>query len=584
MRLLSTVYGACSISAGLFCTACVPDRVAGPAAPTNLGATSSTQEDPPNAAARRGRALSARTPTQAARQVGRIPPLFFGINAWMPKQIGTEVKNGDLEQYLCGVSYVNPGDACIPAEIKASGVEIMRYGGSAIEHDYDVTESPAQYAEMVDNMRDNGIEPVLQVPYGDGTIGGRPAAEVAAELVTYINVTNNKDVKVWSAGNELDKLQPVAFTAQDIRTYFKEISQAMKDVDPEIIITGPDLSSYSAPSNDAIMNSLTDCGFDVVTGDPVFGPDDITGSLVSAKDNSTRYYVDILNFHAYPFDAISLTEDLDGDGDIDGDDANRIAYTRADVIAHPVAKFEDTISRLQVRVDACNAAHNRMGKSALKKVVTEMNVTKRNPTVTQLSVEGVDEYASVGATSFLAGQYWAEVMSIGIKNGLEGITFWSVKEGDNLGYIKSDSAGGPPPGGQDGRKLSTYYHFQMMAKHFRGTYAAGTDYDTNSADIPEVKAFGSKAVNQIVVMILNQSQSTDYAYTVGFMSGVIPSGSNPLKIAIDAAVPTVEYNSSQDLTKESTVLLVFDGSGNIKRRHVYSLADAQSGGAPQIIR
>jgi hypothetical protein len=536
MRLLSTVYGACSISAGLLCTACVSDRVAGPAA--------------------------------------SIPPLFFGINAWMPKQIGTEVWNGDLEQYLCGVSYVNPGDACIPAEIKASGVEIMRYGGSAIEHDYDVTESLAQYAEMVDNMRDNGIEPVLQVPYGDGTIDdgtidGRPAAEVAAELVTYINVTNNKDVKYWSIGNEPDKHQPTAFTAQEIRTYFKEISQAMKDVDPWIIITGPDLSFYSAPSNDAIMNSLTDCGFDDLTGDPEFGPDDITGSLISAKDGSTRYYVDILNFHTYPFDP--------------GPDANSIAYDRADVIAQPVAGFEDTISnRLKERVELCNDAHGRTGRRALKMAVTEMNVTYRNPTVTQLA--GVDEYASVGATSFLAGQYWAEVMSIGIKNGLEGITFWSVKEGDNLGYIKSDSAGGPPPGGQDGRKLSTYYHFQMMAKHFRGTYAAGTDYDTNSVDIPEVKAFGSKAANQIVVMILNQSQSTDYAYTVGFMSGVIPSGSNPLKIAMDAAVPMVEYNSPQDLTKESTVLLVFDGSGNIRRRHVYSLADAQSGGAPQSIR
>lgn len=556
MRLLSTVYGACSISAGLLCTACVPAGVAG--------------------------ALSARAPTQAARQAGTIPPLFFGQNAWLPIQIGARVPayGGDLEELLCGASYASGGQlqggACVtvpPGEVQASGVQLMRYGGSGVDQYYDANASQAQYLTMVDNMRANGIEPILQVPYGNGTIGGRPAKDVAAELVTYINVTpNQKNVKYWSISNEPDQ-PPNEFTANDIAMYFKEISQAMKEVDHKIIITGPDLSSYSAPANDAIMEALTNCVPDSISG--LFPPEDITGPIPSAPNH---YYIDILNFHAYPFDAV---DDANHDG---VDDDNIIGYDRADVIAHPVANFEDTIGRLQDRVDLCNAAHNRTGKNALKKAVTEMNVTKENPTATQLSAAMIDEYASVGATSFLAGQYWAEVMSIGIKNGLEGITFWSVKEGDNLGYIKSDSAGGPPPGGQDGRKLSTYYHFQMMAKHFRGAYAAGTDYDTNSADIPEIKAFGSKAANQIVVMLLNQSQSTDYAFTIGFESGVIPIGRNPLKIAIDAQVPTVRYNSSRELKKESTVMLVFDGSGNIKKRYFYSLQHARDGLGPDITR
>lgn len=126
---------------------------------------------------------------------------------------------------------------------------------------------------------------------------------------------------------------------------------------------------------------------------------------------------------------------------------------------HPTGEFQEKLFFLKIKLDACNTAHGRTGLSALKGAVTEMNITFENPTPDQLSLAGVDEWGSVGATSFLAGQYWAEAMSVGMKNALQFMTFWSVKERDNLGYIKSDS-GGP----DDGRKLSTYYHFQMMAK------------------------------------------------------------------------------------------------------------------------
>ena len=62
-------------------------------------------------------------------------------------------------------------------------------------------------------------------------------------------------------------------------------------------------------------------------------------------------------------------------------------------------------------------------------------------------------------------------MNVGMKNGLKFVAFWSVQEGGDpvhdipaLGYIAADGI----------TKLSPYYHFQMMATRFRGTYAAGT--------------------------------------------------------------------------------------------------------------
>ena len=110
-----------------------------------------------------------------------IAPLFFGQNAWMPEWIGLAHKWGDLERLLCGAAYV-PGAPCEPAEVQASGVQAMRYGGKSVDKNWDDGVSPGQYLTMVDNLRANGIEPILQVPYHDGAF-----TSVAAGLVATVN-------------------------------------------------------------------------------------------------------------------------------------------------------------------------------------------------------------------------------------------------------------------------------------------------------------------------------------------------------------------------------------------------------------
>jgi len=323
MTLLSTIYGACSISAGLFWAAFFSDAVAGPAAPTNLVASSTSSSGSPNATARPRK--PARLPTRAARRVGPpISPLFFGQNAWLPIQIGANPYGGDLEELLCGASYASGGQlqggACVPGgEVQASGVQLMRYGGKGVDRYFDDTASPAQYLTMVDNMRANGIEPVLQVPVGDGTAITNPAVvRRAAGLVRYINKTHRKNVRYWSIGNEPDKDNSirVAFTTQQTANYFRRISQAMKHVDPRIIVTGPDLSEY----DENFMNALTEC--------PT-GCDDITGPLPGQpREGGPLYYVDILNFHRYRFD---------------GDDG----YNRQEVIAEPAGGFQEKLDLLK---------------------------------------------------------------------------------------------------------------------------------------------------------------------------------------------------------------------------------------------
>jgi hypothetical protein len=453
--------------------------------------------------------------TPAAPSGTPISPLFFGQNAWLPLRIGDHDYFGDLEELLCGPSYTS-GGSCVPAEVQASGVKLMRYGGIGVDNHYDDAESPDQYLTLVDNLRTNGIEPLLQVPYPNGPT-------TAADLVRHLNVTHGRGVRYWTIGNEPSSEYGAG--ADAIAAYFKAFVVAMREVDPTIVIVGPDLNWYDP----TIMDPLTTPN----------GPHDLCGGYLGA-DGDWHHYLDIVAFHTYPFDG---------------------TQTRAEVIARPQGSFQGNLTALKARVDECNRAHARTGTSALKMAVTEINVEYRNPA--DLSLGGVS------AQSFLAGQFWADVLNVGMKHGLEFVAFWSVKEGNpQLGYI-----------GSNGVELPTYYHYQMLAQNFRGRYAAGTHL-VNGAGEPNVKAFGAKDHDQIVVVILNEKQNTPLAYTVRLDTGAV-SGGNALKVNIDAGVGR-EYSNppGETLAAQSTVMLVFDGSGTLRARHVYGLSSGTA--APSV--
>jgi hypothetical protein len=204
---------------------------------------------------------------------------FAGINAWMPYQIGAHKYYGKLETKW--------------ADVQASGVQIMRYGGNGVDHYADPSwvdpadaakSTMTQYLVLVDAMRNQGIEPVLQVP----VYGSAYSSSQAADIVRYVNVTNGRAVKYWVIGNEPD-LSGGGYgsgytTAAQVAAYFKPFASAMKAVDSTIKIIGPETAWY----HDTIINGLTSCDG---------GADDITGA-----DSNGNYYVDILSFHIYPFD------------------------------------------------------------------------------------------------------------------------------------------------------------------------------------------------------------------------------------------------------------------------------------------
>ena len=283
----------------------------------------------------------------------------------------------------------------------------------------------------------------------------------------------------------------------------------MKAVDPSILIIGPELSWFQKP----VIDGLTAPG----------GPDDITG-----KDAAGRYYIDIISFHSYSFDG---------------------SQTRAQVVSKLTSPtgLEESLNYLNARVAASNSAHARTGASAIKTAITEANVGWQNPST--------DNLYSVGANSFIGGQFVAEMLGISMKHSVDFVNLWSVIEGNtvatNCGFIDPTTY----------NKKPLFYHFQMLAKNFKGNYVNGT---TNQAT---VKSFGSQNGTQICVMILNEDATNNYNYTVKLNTSTI-AGTSGLKINIGAGLPT-EYNGV--ISNQSTIMLRFDAAGNIIDKTEYKL-------------
>jgi len=436
---------------------------------------------------------------------------FFGVNAWMPDTIGNFNACPSPPCYRKGKLHKNW------KKIEDSKASIVRYGGITPDKNMPTN---YQYIRVIDSMRKHGLEPVIQVPYYDK----RYTAQQAATIVKYINITMNRKVKYWIIGNEPNLIYNYT-TAAQVAAYFKPFASAMKEVDPTILIVGPETASFKKTMIDGLTTPN--------------GPDDITG-----KDQKGRYYVDVFSFHTYPM----------GDG-------SSSVPTRDQVISKLTASgsFQDDLIYLNSRISSCNNAHNRTGAAALKTAVTETNINYTN--------NATDNLNGLCTNSFIGGQFVAEIYGIGLKCGVDFINLWSVIEGsnaveDNCGYIDPHT----------GNKKPIYYHFKMMAENFKGNFANCTSNQKN------VKSFGSKDAQQICVLIMNQDLVKNHNFTVRLNTTSI-SETNPLKINVDANVAQ-EYNDI--IPNQTSIILIFNSSGRVVRKIEYSLANQAVSNLPPV--
>jgi hypothetical protein len=377
-------------------------------------------------------------------------------------------------------------------KVKQSGVKCIRIGGNAYNHRFPERK---RLSAIIDSIRNIGAEPLLQVPVGFTAIQ-------AMELVEYYTKPGNKKVKYWSIGNE--PLLHKDFTIEQIHEYIMRIAPAMKKVDPTLKLFVFD----ECELRDKEYREL--CG----------GRLDISG----LKENGA-WLIDGFNFHRYP---------------------NGREFGRDDVVfSGPENILAQTILLKQIMEEA-DKKHNRTGDAKLMWGLSEVNVTYANPD---------REIAGYGNTSFLGGQFMAEVYGIGMQFGAFSVNPWCISETDavstDFGYL------GLP---REFHPRSSYYHTQMMAENMKGSYVNTSDNQKY------VKIISSKSEDQIAILIMNQDQTTDFDFDIIF--NMNEKSKKPLVINAEAALDLI---FSGRVENQTSMLFVFDSKGTLKKQIIYGL-------------
>jgi hypothetical protein len=390
-------------------------------------------------------------------------------------------------------------------KVRESGIKTVRIGGGGYERRLPVRE---KLTAIVDSIHKIGAEPILQVP-------STYTAEQATELVMYFNNSSGKRVKFWSIGNE-----PLLHDRSGIDKVYKYLMRllpAMKAADPTIKIFVFDECSLFKEDYEAL------CG----------GRLDITG-----KDDKGNWLIDGFTFHRYP----NTRED----------------YTRDNVVFTGPLSIRNQMIQLVEMMEKADKKHGRTGDAKLKWGLTEVNVTTSNPD---------REISGIGNTSFLGGQFMAEIYGLGLELGAFTVAPWCISETDRIstdfGYLGLPSEFYP---------RSSYYHTQLMALNMKGEFLPSQS--SNSY----VKSIATRSKNEICVMILNKDNSHDFNFDLVLNSK--GESLRPLLINVNAGVEKVITGT---IPNQTTMLYVISGTGEIVKQYTYGLAMNLKNKPPEIL-
>jgi hypothetical protein len=164
-----------------------------------------------------------------------------------------------------------------------SGVTILRFpAGSWGDHNDVKTYQIDQFMTFIDQL---GAEAMINVRL----LGGTP--EQAAEMVRYTNIEKQYNVKYWGIGNEPTLYDGEVrnfgetYDVQKFNTEWRTFALAMKNVDPTIMLVGPESHQLSYDFTPGVSTNFSEAN-------AVWFADFL---------NSNGDLVDIVSFHRYPF-------------------------------------------------------------------------------------------------------------------------------------------------------------------------------------------------------------------------------------------------------------------------------------------
>jgi hypothetical protein len=386
--------------------------------------------------------------------------------------------------------------------VEESGITLVRIGGNGYKRHFPDHE---KLTAMVDSIRAIGAEPLLQVPHDISN-------EEVSSLIKNFKYANGRGVRFYSIGNE-----PIcnnSGTIEEVYEYLTRLTPVMKAADPTIKIIVFDACTFYEEAYAAL------CG----------GRLDITG-----KDKNGNWMIDGFAFHNYP---------------------NGREFERQNVVFTGPRAIERQVQQLVEMMKNANTLHGRTGDAALVWGLTEVNVTYANPD---------REITGYGNTSFLGGQFMAEIYGLGMKYGAFTVAPWCISETDRVrtdfGYLGLPSEFYP---------RSSYYHTQLMAQNMKGEFLPTVS--SNSY----VKTIGSISDTEICIMILNKDQFHDYEFDL--VLNKEGNSRNPLMIQADLGL---DANISGTIPNQTTMLMVLSRSGALIRQYTYGLTQNLKNSPPE---
>jgi endoglucanase len=429
--------------------------------------------------------------------------LFFFLN------IFHFATSQEISPYLFGQNHwIGDGDEgrsgyihLLWPKIEESGIKMVRIGGNNYNDKNHAlfARDRKKLNSILDSIRKIGAEPYFQIPVGKGRDYSFTAKE-AADFVKEYKYLNGKGIRYYALGNE--PLLHDREGIQKVYDFIVDLAPAMKAADPSIKIFVFD-----------------ECDLFVEAHERIIGGDlDVTG-----KDKNGNWMVDGIAFHRYPG-----------------------ARSREQVVFGGPNDIRKKAERLQGMMDVANKKHGRTGDAKLLWGLTEFNVTTNNPD---------REITGIGNTSFLGGQFMAEIYGIGMEYGAFTMTPWCISETDALktdfGYL------GMP---MDFLPRSSYYHTQMMALNMKGKFLPTV------SNTPYVTTIGSQSDDEICIMILNRDQYNNYDFDI--ILNKEDNSNKPLIIRANLGLDKVIKGTIQNQT---TLMYVLNKNGGLVKTLTYGL-------------
>ncbi len=281
----------------------------------------------------------------------------------------------------------------------------------------------AQMDTYIAYCRAVGAEPVMIVPvYGSNVDRGPTSAELAADIVTYMNGTRKYGVRYWCIGFEVDiydqyyKTNYPVKTASEYAKIFKSYARAMR-------------AANAAAKSGVELKLMTELGWRYSPGNDWLSP-----LLDECRDD-----IDIVSIHAYGFAA----RDLSAEGVL------------ADIEEFP---------RLVREVRGIVARHARPG--------TPLAITEANVCYDWDAKLYTPENRRVGPGTFYAAVWDADRMGAALEADLWNFSLWNLAEFDPavvgeavFGVILTDPTKNPPA-----LKFTPEYWAQWLVdNNFSGT-------------------------------------------------------------------------------------------------------------------